>query len=118
MLRYTGTYTARAQAHSKAILRHTIKRAQGSTNPDYMKMVFDFCAQLQAVDSGRASRAQQLKHDIHIWADYHDDLKELELMRGLVIEAATIKQRRAAREARRERERKEKSEFYTTRSAQ
>lgn len=99
-MRYTGTYTARAQAQSKAILRQTVKRAQGITNPEYMKMLFDFCTQLQHIDTGRASQAEEIRNSIHIWTAYHKDLEELKLMRGLIFEVATMKARKAERAAR------------------
>lgn len=60
-------------------------------------MLFDFCTQLQHIDSGRASQAEEVRHSIHVWTTYHEDLEELKLMRGLVFEVATMKARKAER---------------------
>ena len=96
-MKYIGNYTVRTQAHSKAILRHTIMRAQGITNPEYMKMLFDFCTQLQHIDSGSASQAEKVRYSIYVWTAYHEDLEELKLMQGLIFEVATMKARKAER---------------------
>ena len=65
-----------------------------------MERLARIALQIQRVDSGKASEAEQIRDIISVWTVYHDDIEELKLMKGLVIEVATMKSRKAQRAAR------------------
>lgn len=99
-MRYIGTYTQREQAQRKAALTQITKSAAKIRSSGKVTLIQELCSQLQHIDSGRASQAEQLKNDIILWVHATSDIKELELMKGLVIEVATMKARKAQRAAR------------------
>lgn len=98
-MRYTGEYSKRQQAQRQAALKVIITAASKISNPYAMERLAKTAVQIQHIDSDKASRAEQLRDTINVWTVYHNDIKELELMKGLVIEVATMKARKARRVA-------------------
>ena len=96
-MRYTGAHTQREQAQRKAALRHITETAAKIENATKLTLMQALCSQLHHIDSGKASKAERLKNDILLWVHDTKDIEELELMRGLVIEVATMKARKALR---------------------
>lgn len=99
-MRYTGTYTQREQAQRKAALKHITETAAKIKSAGKVTLIQELCSQLHHIDSGNANQAERLKNDILLWVLCTKDIKELELMKGLIIEVATMKARKAQREAR------------------
>ena len=99
-MKYTGTTAKRAQAQRTAALRRIVRTAAMIESADTMNRLLLITRQMQHIDSGKASQAEQLKNDILLWVRSTKDIKELELMKGLVIEVATMKARKAQRAAR------------------
>lgn len=99
-MRYTGTMTQREQAQRRAAIKQITKTAAKIESAYTLTQIQDICSQLQHIESGNASTAEQLKNDILLWVRSTKDIKELELMKGLVIEVATMKARKAQRAAR------------------
>ena len=99
-MRYTGTITQREQAQRTAALRRIVRTAAKIESAYRLTLIQELCSQMHHIDSGKASQAEQLKNDILLWVRSTKDIKELELMKGLVIEVATMKARKAQRAAR------------------
>ena len=97
---YTGIYCRRMQAQHNVALNRITKCIHSIADTRYVMSLLAYCTQLQHIDSGKASRAEKLRHEINTWITYHENVKELELMKGLVIEVATMKARKAQRAAR------------------
>lgn len=98
-MKYTGTYTQRQQAHRTAALKRIIRIAAQIGSAVTLNRLLIVTRQMLHIDSDKASRAEQLRDTINVWTVYHNDIKELELMKGLVIEVATMKARKAHRAA-------------------
>ena len=98
-MKYTGTTAKRAQAQRTAALRRIVRTAAMIESADTMNRLLLITRQMQRIDSGKASQAERLRDMINVWTVYHDDLKELELMLGLVTQVATMKARHAQRAA-------------------
>ena len=98
-MKYTGTYTNRKQVQRRAAISHITGTAEKIESAQTLILIQELCGQLHRIDSGNASRAEQLRQDILLLVIYHRDIKELELMKGLVIEVATLKARQARRVA-------------------
>ena len=98
-MKYTGTYTQRQQAQRTAALKRIIRTAAQIGSAVTLNRLLIVTRQMQHIDSGNASRAEQLRDAINVWTVYHNDIKELELMKGLVIEVVTMKARKAHKAA-------------------
>ena len=98
-MKYTGTYTQRAQAQRTAALRRIVRTAAKIESTDTMNRLLLITRQMQHIDSGKASQAERLRDMINVWTVYHDDIEELKLMFGLVTQVATMKARKAQRAA-------------------
>ena len=98
-MKYTGTYTQRAQAQRRAALRRIVRTAAMIESADTMNRLLLITRQMQHIDSGIASEAERLRDMINVWTVYHDDVEELKLMFGLVTQVATMKARHAQRAA-------------------
>ena len=98
-MKFTGTTAQREQAQRRAAISHITGTAAKIESAQTLILIQELCSQLHRIDSGNASRAEQLRRDILLWVIYHRDIKELELMKGLVIEVATLKARKARRAA-------------------
>lgn len=94
-MRYTGSYTQREQAQRNAALAQITIAAAKIRSSGKVTLIQELCAQLQHIDSGRASRAEQLKNDIILWVHATSDIKELELIKLLVTEIVAMKARLA-----------------------
>ena len=98
-MKYTGTYTNRERAQCNAAFKHLVRAAAAITSACSMERLVKIAIQMGHRDSGNASKAETLRDIISVWTMYHDDIKELELMKGLVIEVATMKARKAHKAA-------------------
>ena len=98
-MKYTGTYTQRAQAQRTAALRRIVRTAAKIESAYRLTLIQELCSQMHHIDSGKASQAERLKDMINVWTVYHDDVEELKLMFGLVTQVATMKARKAQRAA-------------------
>lgn len=96
-MKYTGPYKQREQAQRKVTLSRIIRIAARIESTDTLTRLLLVTQQIQHTDSGRATKAEKIRDIINIWTVYHDDIEELELMKGLVIEVATMKARKAQR---------------------
>lgn len=98
-MKYTGTTANRTQAQRRAALRRIVRTAAKIESTDDMNRLLLITRQIQRIDSGKASQAEQLRDMINVWTVYHDDVEELKLMFGLVTQVATMKARKAQRAA-------------------
>lgn len=106
-MRYTGTYSNRQQAQRQVALKVIITAASKISNPYAMERLAKTAVQIQHIDSGTASRAEQLRDIINALTVDHKDVEELEDMKQLVCYVSSRKARqaqRAKRQAERSRE--------------
>ena len=96
-MRYIGTTANRTQVQCTAALRHIVRTAAQIGSADTMNRLLLITRQMQHIDSGNASRAEQLRDWINVWTVYHDDIGELQRMFDMVFYISRTKQRQAER---------------------
>ena len=109
-MNYTGARSQREQAHRQRLINSITRTAAEITGTDKLERLLLITQQIQHIDLGTATRAEQLRDIISIWTIYHDDLNELKDMQEMICIIAT----RKARQVERAKQQHKKAVFVST----
>lgn len=98
-MNYKGTRSQREQAHRQMLINRITQTAAEITGTDKLERLLLITQQIQHIDFGTATRAEQLRDIISVWTIYHEDLNELKDMQEMVCFIAMRKARQAQRAA-------------------
>ncbi len=98
-MNYTGARSQREQAHRQRLINSITRTAAEITGTDKLERLLLITQQIQHIDLGTATRAEQLRDVINIFTIYHNDVDELKDMQEMVCFIAMRKARQAQRSA-------------------